>query len=271
MTTTSTRSDRVSPPNTRGFTLVELMVSIVIGLFLIAGLLTLVQAMKRTTTSQSGLSQLQDNERMAMSLVTDVIQSSGYFILPLSQSAQTSFPPVAAYNWAGPPTAATDAFTSSAQSIAGSTGAASDTITVRYWTTGTDKVINCTGNPAAAQAVFVNTFSIDANGNLQCLLVTNGTVAAPVPLIGGLKSMTILYGVVSNTSVNTNSVDTYLTAANVTANGLWNSIKSVKVTLTFVNPLYGTGPGQTEAGNILQFVPFTRVISVMSNTGVITT
>ena len=45
----------------RGFTLIELMVAILIGLFLIGGLLTLVQAMKRTSTMQSGLSQLQDN------------------------------------------------------------------------------------------------------------------------------------------------------------------------------------------------------------------
>jgi hypothetical protein len=95
--------------------------------------------------------------------------------------------------------------------------------------------------------------------------------SAPIPLISGLKSMTILYGVVSNTSVNTNSVDTYLSASLVTANNLWNSVKSVKVTLTFVNPLYGTGPGQTEAGTIQQYVPFTRIIAVMSNTGVITT
>jgi hypothetical protein len=53
------------------------MIAIALGLFLIGGLLTLVQAMRRTSTNQSGLSQLQDNERMAMQLITDVVQSTG--------------------------------------------------------------------------------------------------------------------------------------------------------------------------------------------------
>jgi type IV pilus assembly protein PilW len=261
-------------PEQRGFTMVELMVSITIGLFLIGGLLTLVQAMKRTTTSQNGLSQLQDNERMAMQLMTDVIQSSGYFINPLSQSAQSSFPAIAAYSYAGPPAALTDAFTSSGQAVAGTSVATAtgDRITLRYWTTGSDKVINCTGNQyTAGAAVFVNTFNIDTNGNLQCLLVINGAVKTPVPLISGLKSMSILYGVVTNTAVNNNSADTYLTAANVTAGSYWGAVKSVKVTLTFVNPLYGTLPGQTTSGNIQQYIAFTRVIAVMGNTGVTTT
>jgi type IV pilus assembly protein PilW len=269
----STCSLRIGPLEERGVTLIELLVAIAIGLFLVGGLLTLVQAMKRTTVSQSGLSQLQDNERMAMQLMTDVIQSSGYFINPLSQSAQTSFPVVGSYTYAGPPAASTDAFTVGGQAVAGSTGAgtAGDSITARYWTTGTaavlpaipDKVINCTGNTYSAQAVLVNTISIDANGNLQCFLVINGVVQTPVPLIGGLRSMTILYGVVTNTSVNNNSVDTYLSAANMTAS-YWGAVRSVKVTLTFVNPLYGTLAGQTKT--VPQYILFTRVIAVMSNT-----
>ena len=254
------------------------MVSIVIGLFLIAGLLTLVQAMKRTSVSQNGLSQLQDSERMAMSLMTDVIQSSGYFLSPLAQSSTTSFPTLAGYAYAGPPSVATDAF-AVGQTVAGTSAvtATGDRISVRYMTNGlagtaNDKVINCTGstNTAGASVTWVNTFNIDANGNLQCLLVTNGVVSAPVQLISGLKSMSILYGVVSNTSVNNNSVDTYLPASSMTIN-YWTAVRSVKVSLTFVNPMYGTGVGQTETGNIQPTVTFTRVIAVMSNTGVTVT
>ena len=63
----------------RGFTLVELLVSLLIGLFLLGGLLTLVQNNKRTFTTQNSLAQLQDGERLAMSVMTDVIQTAGYF------------------------------------------------------------------------------------------------------------------------------------------------------------------------------------------------
>jgi hypothetical protein len=46
-------------------------------------------------------------------------------------------------------------------------------------------------------------------------------------------------------------------------------VKSVKVTLTFLNPLYGNLQGQTTA-NTPQYINFTRIIPVMSNTGVST-
>jgi type IV pilus assembly protein PilW len=244
----------------RGFTLIELMIAIAIGLFLVGGLLTLVQAMKRTSVSQSGLSQLQENERMAMSLLTDVIQSTGYFTNPFSTAA-SSFPVV------------TGVFTSAGQSIVGtgSYAAGGNIITVRYMTTGTDNVINCTGNTSTGvAATFINKFSIDANGNLQCQLTVNGGTPTTVPLISGLTKMQILYGVQTNTSVSTNSVDAYLDAPAVAAGPYWNSVKSVKVTLTFANPLWGSLPGQTKANYMPQTVSFTRIITVMSNTGVST-
>ena len=87
------RQRRPSPGRSaRGFTFVEIMIAMALGLFLIGGLLTLVQAMRRTSTNQSGLSQLQDNERMAMQLVTDVVQSTGYFTNPVLNTAAGQFP-----------------------------------------------------------------------------------------------------------------------------------------------------------------------------------
>jgi type IV pilus assembly protein PilW len=250
------------PSTQRGLTLIELLIAVAIGLFLVGGLLTLVQAMKRTSVSQSGLSQLQENERMAMSLMTDVIQSTGYFTNPLVNTAASSFP-------------VTGAFTTAGQAIvgSGSSGAAAPghAITVRYMTSGTDNIINCTGNTSAVgAATFTNQFSIDANGNLQCQLTVKAaaTTITTVPLISGLQNMQILYGVQTNTSVSTNSVDTYLDATAVTNGAYWGSVKSVRVTLTFVNPLYGTLAGQTTTTPAT--VNFTRIITVMSNTGVST-
>lgn len=254
MTPYDTQPTPTSTPNQRGFTLVELMVSILIGLFLVGGLLTLVQAMKRTSVSQSGLSQLQDNERMAMQLMTDVIQSTGYFITPLSNTAATSFPVTGSFTYAG-------------QALYGTTVGGSDQISVRYMTTGSDNIINCSGNTyTTGSATFINTFSVNtATDTLQCTLTTNGGTATTVPLISGITNLSILYGVQTNTSVSTYSVDCYLTAANVTS---WQSVKSVKVSITFVNPMYGNLAGQTT--NTPQTITFTRVIDVMNNTGVIT-
>ncbi len=240
-----------------GLTLIEMLIAILIGMFLTGGLLTLVQSMKRASLNQSGLSQLQDNERMAMTLITDVIKSTGYYYGPLVNSAASSFP-VKNYN-------ANANFTTAGQALVG-TGAyaaGNNVITSRYLTAGGDNIINCTGNPSGVAASFVNTFSLDGAGNLQCTLIVNGVASPPVPLIGGISNLQIYYGVQTNGAAGTNSVDTYLDAASVTAGSYWNSVKSVKVTLTFVNPMFGQ-PNQP------QNVPFTRVIAVMDKTGVTT-
>jgi type IV pilus assembly protein PilW len=244
----------------RGFTLVELMIAVVIGLFLVGGLLTLVQAMKRTTVSQNGLSQLQENERMAMTLITDVVQSAGYFVITpttLTTTAASSFGVIAPFTVAGQYIFGTGTF-----------GGASNTITVRYMTSGTDNVINCNGGTSAVAAIFVNTFSIDTvNKNLQCQLTVNGGAATTVVLINGITNMQIRYGVQTNTSVTSNSIDTYLDSTAVTD---WTAVKSVKITLTFVNPMYGNSPGQTTLASTPATINFTRIIPVMSNTGIAT-
>jgi type IV pilus assembly protein PilW len=263
MKITSLHSARARPTGQRGFTLVELMIALLISLFLIGGLVTLVGAMKITYNNQSGLSQLQDSERMAMTLIADVIESTGYFPLPppLSNTAISSFPggaaPVSGTFAAGQAIIGTGHYTDAAPG---------NTITVRYLTSGADNVINCTGNTSSVgAATFVNTFSIDANGNLDCSLIINGTAQPVVQLISGLNSMQIYYGVQTNAGVSTNSIDTYLDAASMTPT-YWSNVKSVQVTLTFVNPLY-LQPGQTNAAQ--QFITFTRVIDVMNKNGVI--
>lgn len=238
-----------------GFSMVELMVALFIGLFLTAGVLTLVSAMKRTSTSQTGLSQLQDNERIAMSLLTDVIQSAGYYPNPVANTPSTFFlatatPQVFA---AGQSITGSGTYVSSAQSIS-----------VRYTTAGADGVINCMGNTSPTQKTYTNTFSIDAAGNLQCVLLIGTVAQTPVQLVSGITKMQIFYGVQTNTSVANNSVDTYMDAATVTAGNYWSKVLSVKITLTFANPLAGQ-PGQSTVGAT---IPFTRVITLMNKTGV---
>jgi type IV pilus assembly protein PilW len=252
----------------RGFTLIELLVAVMIGLFLVGGLLTLVQAMRRTATMQSGLSQLQDNERMTTTLMTDVIQSTGYFPSPLVNSAATEFP-------------VTGSFTVAGQAIvgSGSYGAAApgDSISVRYASAGGDGVINCSGGTSAVAATFTNTFSVDAFGNLNCALsvnvsgtITNSTIqlisgqVVNGLVVAGVTNLQVYYGVQTNIAAANSSVDTYLDATAVTAGNYWGNVISVMLTLTYVNPLSG------QAGQTSTTIPFTRVVDVMQKTGVTT-
>src|ERR1700730_5733873 len=172
MNTHSTHTDRRARGHQRGFTLVELSVAMLIGLFLLGGLLTLVQDMRRTFGNQNQLGQLQDNERLAMTLITDIIQAAGYYPNPTFYLPATALPAQAPF----PALAA-------GQALTGTHNPAppGDTITVQFLTLPNDGIINCQGltNTTGAPQIYVNRFSADLLGNLNCQV----NLLAPVPLI----------------------------------------------------------------------------------------
>jgi type IV pilus assembly protein PilW len=261
----------------RGFTLVELMVALLIALFLMGGMVTMVQAMRSAYGAQSGLSQLQDDQRMAMTFISNVIQSAGYFVFTPAtpNTAAASLPALAPFAAAGQSVFGTGS---------GTANPAQNSISVRYMTAGGDGITNCAGGTSTVAATFMNTLFIDGQGNLKCTVTTITGAATTGPttttlisgttlngnLVRGVVGLQIYYGVQTNPA-NATSVDTYLDAVGVSAttgggpywmtpNSLGNVI-SVKVTLTFINPLYGQ-PGQAN-----QNIAFTRLINVMNKTG----
>jgi type IV pilus assembly protein PilW len=227
------------------------MVTVAIALFLLYGLVTIVGNIRRTSLDQQSLAQLQDQQRFAMTVLTDVIQAGGYFPDPTAWTPATSLPTAAPLG--------------QGQAFAGTHNAAApgDTIGVRYRTALNDGVINCIGGTNTAfpgSHVYTNAFSVSAAGQLQCSL--DG--AAPVALVSGVTSLTIYFGVKRNFAVTDYNVDTYLTADQM-LNTDWNNISSVRVVLTFTNPLF-KGPGTGQAPTIA----FDRVVAVMARAGAFT-
>jgi type IV pilus assembly protein PilW len=260
----------VRPSAHSGFTLVELMIAIVIGLFLVGGLLTLTSAMKRTSGVQSDLSQLHDTERLSLSLMADVIQSAGFFTFPSPPGSTTIASTFPAGTWNGTTWVA-------AQIISGTDGgtasAQTDTVSVRYTSAGSDGILNCIGATVAAATSWVAKYQLDGNGNLQCALTTVSAtpVTTTTNLVSGVQYMQILYGVQTNTGSGTFSADTYLTATQVTAGTYWPNVISVQVTLWFVNPLNCTTScqaGQQTAPNQPATISMSRTIALMSRVGV---
>jgi type IV pilus assembly protein PilW len=223
-----------------GLTLIEMAIAMTIALFLLGGVMTIVSGTRATLATQTQLAQLQDNERLSMTLVTDVVQSAGYYPDPTTNSSSL-------FDAAAP-------FTAIGQSLFGTSAAAGpDTLTVRFATNQGDTLLNCIGgtNTASGNAFkYVNTFSLSAQGELQCTL--NGA-ATPVVLVSGVTNMIVLYGVNTGTAVDPTRVDRYLRAAQVTALNYWNNVSSVKVQLTFANPLNSAAP-----------IQLSRTISVMN-------
>lgn len=222
-----------------GIGLVEIMVSMVIALFLLLGIGTIFMTTRSTYGDQQGLSNLQDNERLAMFMLTNAIQIGGYFPDPVTTTATASLPATAPYVVAG-------------QAVSGTDGA-TDTVRARFVTASGDGIENCNGgaNTTGANVIYDNVFDISGN-TLRCAV--NG--GNPQPLVSGVTDMQVLYGV---DTASSGSATRYFTTTQINAglNGSsWANVKSVRITLTFQNPLSG------QAG--LAPISFTKIVPVMN-------
>ncbi|MGH8288086.1 MAG: PilW family protein [Steroidobacteraceae bacterium] len=229
----------------QGLSLIELLVAILIALFLIAGVIVVEQGVNLSYTQQNGLSQLQDEERFAMSVMASVVGTAGYYPNPTINNLVTALPAIGSF--------------AAGQSIYAADG---NSIQVRYMTAAGDGINLCDGTPAA-NTVYTSYLYVaaDAHSGYDLYCQLNG--GTPMALVNGLSGvatgMTVLYGIATGTD---NNVTEYQTAAQV---GNWSNVTSVQVTLTFVNPL-ATQSGQAVAGQPAT-VTFTRVISVMGRVG----
>lgn len=250
----------------QGYSIVELSVAVVIALFLLTGLFSILQGTRKTSTNQTALAQLQDNERIAVMVMNDVIQEAGHY----DNSASYVTAPTTQFPLASPFVAG--------QVIAGdvnSNGSAyGESLTVRYSQDTTNTMLDCAGRTLGAIPT-VNTMQFmvapitpsgqtTAVNTLEC--ITNG--GNPVPIVNNVNSITFWYGVAAGGAT---AVTNYVQAATLTANAGsgshpdWTDVYSVKMTLVFPNPLAGQ-PGATSAAAAT--LKFTRVVSIMGKNGV---
>ena len=216
-----------------GFTLIELMVSIVIGLFIVAAVLAIYLNMKTSFTAQDQLAQLQDSERLVLTMLTTTVQSAGYFVNPLANTAATALPAATVTRTDG-----SSSTFDAAQRVSGTgagngtTAATSDTIAVQYTTASGDGLMNCQGgtNTSGAPQVSQNYFSVNAANELTCTVGTG----SPVKLAANVGAMTIIYGVDTSGS---GSADTYMPASGITAGALWSNVNSAQISVTFLDTL----------------------------------
>jgi type IV pilus assembly protein PilW len=245
---------RIASRRLRGFTLIELMIAITVAVFLIGGLLMMVQSTRNTFAAQNQLAQLQDNERLVLTFMTEVIESAGYFPDPGVNTGAAVMPVKAPFAAAG-------------QAVFGTFNAnplLPDDVTIRYGAGPADDIFNCRGtkNAVAPYDTFENRFWVDntvpSNPVLTCTF-TSGVIpgGVPVPLVNGVKNLKILYGVKRNPVDTLSCADTYLNA-NQMAPVDWNNVCTVKVTVSFINPLDPNKP----------VIDITRVIAVMNTAGV---
>lgn len=221
----ATQRDRLRPgarQGQQGLSIVELMVALAIALFLLAGISSVFLGMKRSFVAQDRLSELQDNQRLALNVLTATVQAAGYFPDPLNQTVVDALP------------AESGSFGTFApgQGVVGT----STTVSTRYLVAPGEPLTDCLGrvNKSAAPVRVVNTYSIGPGKELRCTLDGGAT---HVTLVGGVTAMSALYGTSSLSGGA--GVDRYLDADEITAAGLWPQVRSVRMVVRFANPYAG--------------------------------
>ncbi|HEY4066673.1 MAG TPA: PilW family protein [Burkholderiaceae bacterium] len=223
-----------------GFSLIELMIAVTIGLFISAALGAVFINTKSAFSSQDQLAQLEDNERLAMTLLTSSIQAAGFFPNPNQFTRVQALPAYSVPN-------STAQFLAG-QGIAGVSGGANgvgEVLATQFAALSTDLQSSCLGDSATSATVptvIASVFSVSATNDLQCTVYLKGSLT-PTPagtnaLVSGVKSFTVLYGV-DAAGTGGNSATQYMAASSMT--GLWKFAKTAQITINFVNP-YGTQP-----------------------------
>ena len=224
-----------------GFTLVEMMVAVTIGLVVLFGMTMTFVNLKNTFKSQDSLGQLQDNERLALTFLTSAVNEAGYY--PNPQSGSSIIGSNLTENWSGNMPTPVGIFGTANGGGATNT----ESLQTAYASINGDGLISCIGTSyAGAGTVTVrNVFYVDpATNSLMCKVFVNGLKADAMTnagnasvLISGVQSMSVAYGLASGDS----QVDGYKTPDKLASTD-WVKVKAVRITLNFVNPFDATKP-----------------------------
>ena len=212
-------------PGARGFTLVEILVALTIGMVLTLVVAQLFLGSRRTYATTDEVSRMQENIRFTYQLLTRTIHMGGYKSSPntkVDQVFTVATPVLVGLEGASP---ASDSFTVSFQ---GNTNGTALDASGNPLADGT--VVDCQGVAIGAGVMSTNTFTIKVSprSGRNALFCHNGTLDQEI--IPDVENMQVLYGVDNNTDL---IVDTYM-PANLIAN--MNNVRSVRVALLFTTP-----------------------------------
>lgn len=260
-------SHRECTRHERGFTLIELMIAITIGLLIVVGILRVFDASKQSYNLQEGVSRAQETGRAGIFILNRTLRHAGFYRNPALRTTEVlaAFPAGVSYPAASPyPVGPT--FTAGA-GIAGLEGGANpDTVVVRYQGHEDGSLLDCHGipfdcvgnaactlpggNPVTNPVMGTFAFflsEVDATTgtrSLQCrrVIPTAGPPTNAIndnsPLLEGITDFQVWYGVDTNADA---LADRYLTANNVLAAD-WTNVVSLRVRLV-TNSVSTVGTG----------------------------
>lgn len=196
-----------------GFTLVEMMVALVVGLMTMGALIALYLSNSQSVRFQSGVLRVQENGRFAIDMISRSMRMAGYDD-PLTKSFEPAAPLIHGTN--GP----TGALITQTGLKTGT-----DTVAVRY--EGGTNIRDCKGQPVTAGNFVTNLYGISTDNNLVCATRqnSNGVIRDATTLAEGVEDMEVLFGLDTDTDGVANK---YVGPAAV---GDWTQVVSVQIAL----------------------------------------
>jgi len=225
-----------------GLSLIELMIAMLIGIFLLAGISKSYIDSKNASTQTNQISVLEDNGRYALETITNILEKTGYTPInaePIPSQFITDNAEVIKTNCTdGSENVVDESIIDPTENGSGSSS--SDTLaTVFHGDSG--HFTDCTGNTlpldcrllslpgvntSSEAARIYNSFSVDNdNSTLNCSGSRSG---ASEVIAEGVENIQFLYGLdtIDDGQV---TVDRYVNASDVA--GLWNNVVSVQVAI----------------------------------------
>ncbi|RDH45522.1 PilW family protein [Zooshikella ganghwensis] len=202
-----------------GLSLIELMIALVLGLLLLAGVLQVFLGSSQTYRLTGDLARAQENGRFALDMLARDIRMAGYRNPDRGELID--------FFIVGSDCPNTEACT---VNVSGTTE--SDTIAVQL---DPEENTDCLGSSVGADDIVINIYSVRTQPisgvNISSLFcrgwnVTTGAWSSPSvqPLVDGIENMQILYGIAPDEKFITR----YVTADNVPD---WNKIRAVRIGL----------------------------------------
>lgn len=197
-----------------GMTLVEIMIAMLVGVFLIAGILQIFISAKQAYRLQDNLSRLQENGRTAIDAITKDVRMAGYAdysCLPVTASSAPAFGVANATCCA---------------SLAGT-----DVIRTFQWLG--PKPAGCPPNPQNSEiSYFINNSS---NTDLPSLWRYASLAAASTERVEGIENLKVWYGL--DTDATPDYVPNYYVPIQAAWTATdWAKVVSVRITLVAITP-----------------------------------
>ncbi|HEY8024590.1 MAG TPA: PilW family protein [Burkholderiaceae bacterium] len=185
-----------------GMSIVELMVALTIGLFLMLVVANLFIGSKQTYRNQDNMSRLQENGRFAISILGKSIREAGYHTLTFNPLANMYQKNTNINSWPY-----------SATVLTGSNGTsgAPDSISLSA-----DNTVDCLNASVTSPAT--NQYAINSSSQLTCKSMNSGTTGV---LLDGVEDLQILYGESLGTTRR------FVDASDSTIN--WGNVDTVRV------------------------------------------